>query len=507
MVISRFASYVAISLAACFIFAAGWFCLWSISLHLAGSPILAVLLFPFGLRLGLLLQSPIAYWPPLLLSESLLLYWLDSEIGLPSWPLVQAGSLLTLLPLLIARRQQVRNDWQQLLVLLATVTVAALLQSLLWHLAGEDGLTALLLTLTGGLTLTSTCMLIWHYLTRATWVPLGPALVDQPVDWRFRHLVWYLLLFILSLWLQLGLPDSLVRFTPFCLAIPIMAMAWRYGWQGALLATLMNTVALMAGQAWHEHPLDLLLSLLAQSLTGLLLGAGIQRQRELNQALTRQLAHNRQLTERLLETEESIRKEVARELHDDIGQTITAIRTQAGIVRRLAPDNAGVGQSSALIETLSLGIYDAVRGLLGRLRPRQLDDMSLEQAVRGLLRELELERHGIVTRLEWQLTDEGLSDAQRVTLFRVCQEGLNNMVKHANASSVTILAHRQAERLLLLLEDDGCGLPEHRSPQGYGLLGIRERVQALGGSLQLSCIHGTQLTVHLPNRKREDPRD
>ncbi|HDN9818482.1 TPA: signal transduction histidine-protein kinase/phosphatase UhpB [Aeromonas salmonicida] len=484
--ISRFASYVAISLAACFIFAAGWFCLWSISLHLAGSPILAVLLFPFGLRLGLLLQSPIAYWPPLLLSESLQLYWLDSEVGLPSWPLVQAGSLLTLLPLLIARRQQVRNDWQQLLVLLATVTVAALLQSLLWHLAGEDGLTALLLTLTGGLTLTSTCMLIWHYLTRATWVPLGPTLVDQPVDWRFRHLVWYLLLFVLSLWLQLGLPDSLVRFTPFCLAIPIMAMAWRYGWQGALLATLMNTVALMAGQAWHEHPLDLLLSLLAQSLTGLLLGAGIQRQRELNQALTRQLAHNRQLTERLLETEESIRKEVARELHDDIGQTITAIRTQAGIVRRLAPDNAGVGQSSALIETLSLGIYDAVR---------------------GLLRELELERHGIVTRLEWQLTDEGLSDAQRVTLFRVCQEGLNNVVKHANASSVTIRAHRQAERLLLLLEDDGCGLPEHRSPQGYGLLGIRERVQALGGSLQLSCIHGTQLTVHLPNRKREDPRD
>ena len=326
------------------------------------------------------------------------------------------------------------------------------------------------------------------------------------MDWRFRHLVWYLLLFVLSLGLQLGLPDSLVRFTPFCLAIPIMAMAWRYGWQGALLATLMNTVALMAGQAWHEHPLDLLLSLLAQSLTGLLLGAGIQRQRELNQALTRQLAHNRQLTERLLETEESIRKEVARELHDDIGQTITAIRTQAGIVRRLAPDNPHVGQSSSLIETLSLGIYDAVRGLLGRLRPRQLDDMSLEQAVRGLLRELELERRGIVTRLEWGLADEALSDAQRVTLFRVCQEGLNNVVKHANASAVTILARQQADRVLLQLDDDGCGLPE-QTPQGYGLLGIRERVQALGGTLRLSCAQGTQLTVNLPSRKREESHD
>ena len=147
--IPRLASYVAISLAACFIFAAGWFCLWSIGLHLAGSPMLAALLFPFGLRLGLLLQSPLSYWPPLLLCESLLLYWLNQEVGLPLWPLIQTGSLLTLLPLLIARRQPVRNDWQQLLVLLATVTVAAGLQSLLWHLAGEDGLTALLLTLTG----------------------------------------------------------------------------------------------------------------------------------------------------------------------------------------------------------------------------------------------------------------------------------------------------------------------------------------------------------------------
>ena len=480
-------------MAACFIFAAGWFCLWSLGLHLVESPVLAVLLFPFGLRLGLLLQSPLPYWPPLLLCEALLLHWLDREVGMPLWPLILAGSLLTLLPLLIARRQRIRDDWQQLLVLLATVTVAAALQSLLWHLAGEDGLTALLLTLTGGLTLTSTCMLIWHYLTRATWVPLGPALVDQPVDWRFRHLVWYLLLFVLSLWLQLGLPNSLVRFTPFCLAIPIIAMAWRYGWQGALLATLMNTIALLASQAWHDHPLDLLLSLLAQSLTGLLLGAGIQRQRELNQALTRQLAHNRQLTERLLETEESIRKEVARELHDDIGQTITAIRTQAGIVQRLAPENAGVKRSGAHIEQLSLGVYDSVRRLLGRLRPRQLDDLTLEQAIRSLMREMELESRGIVSHLDWRIDESALSESQRVTLFRVCQEGLNNIVKHANASAVTLQGWQQDERLMLVIEDDGSGLPPGSNQHGFGLTGMRERISALGGSLSISCTHGTRV--------------
>lgn len=100
--------------------------------------------------------------------------------------------------------------------------------------------------------------------------------------------------------------------------------------------------------------MDLLLSLLVQSLTGLLLGAGIQRLRELNQSLQKELARNQHLAERLLETEESVRRDVARELHDDIGQTITAIRTQAGIVQRLAADNASVKQSGQLIEQLSL---------------------------------------------------------------------------------------------------------------------------------------------------------
>lgn len=77
-------------------------------------------------------------------------------------------------------------------------------------------LNALLLTLTGGLTLAPTCLVIWHYLTSTVWQPLGPALVSQPVNWRARHLIWYLLLFVVSLWLQLGLPAELSRFTPFC---------------------------------------------------------------------------------------------------------------------------------------------------------------------------------------------------------------------------------------------------------------------------------------------------
>ena len=206
---------------------------------------------------------------------------------------------------------------------------AALLQSLPWLAEGDEGLNALLLTLTGGLTLAPTCLVFWHYLTSTVWRPLGPALVAQPVNWRGRHLIWYLLLFTISLWLQQPAAE-LSRFTPFCLALPIIALAWHYGWRGALIATLMNAIALIASQTWHDHPVDLCFPCWPQSLTGLLLGAGIQRLRELNQSLQSELARNRRLAERLLETEESVRRDVARELHDEYRQTITAIRTRPG---------------------------------------------------------------------------------------------------------------------------------------------------------------------------------
>ncbi|HCL4897250.1 TPA: signal transduction histidine-protein kinase/phosphatase UhpB [Salmonella enterica] len=364
-----------ITVVACFfIFSAAWFCLWSISLHLVERPELAALLFPFGLRLGLMLQCPRGYWPVLLGAEWLLVYWLAQEVALAHLPLLMIGGVLTLLPVALTSRYRHQRDWRTLLLQGAALTAAALLQSLPWLGQGEA--------------------------------------------------------------------------------------------------------------AWNA----------------LLLGAGIQRLRELNQSLQKELARNHRLAERLLETEESVRRDVARELHDDIGQTITAIRTQAGIVQRLAADNGGVKQSGKLIEQLSLGVYDAVRRLLGRLRPRQLDDLTLAQAIRSLLREMELESRGIVSHLDWRIDETALSESQRVTLFRVCQEGLNNIVKHANASAVTLQGWQQDERLMLVIEDDGSGLPPGSHQQGFGLTGMRERVSALGGTLTISCTHGTRVSVSLPQR-------
>lgn len=110
------------------------------------------------------------------------------------------------------------------------------------------------------------------------------------------------------------------------------------------------------------------------------------------------------------------------------------------------------------------------------------------------MREMELEDRGMVSHLAWRIDESLLSENQRVTLFRVCQEGLNNIVKHASASAVTLQGWQQEQRLMLVLEDDGSG------QQGFGLTGMRERVSALGGTLTISCTHGTRVCVSLPLR-------
>ncbi len=136
-----------ITVVACFfIFSAAWFCLWSISLHLVERPELAALLFPFGLRLGLMLQCPRGYWPVLLGAEWLLVYWLAQEVALAHLPLLMIGSVLTLLPVALTSRYRHQRDWRTLLLQGAALTAAALLQSLPWLGQGEAAWNALLLT-------------------------------------------------------------------------------------------------------------------------------------------------------------------------------------------------------------------------------------------------------------------------------------------------------------------------------------------------------------------------
>lgn len=484
-------------------------------------PELAILLFPFALRLGIVLHTPKRYWFAVYGAEWWLMVALAILLEQPQWLSVIAASLISVPIIWFAQKYYYGSQWRRLCLMGAVILSTSLLNvfvlgSPLFRLDVQaiaeitPPLYSLwmvfLVSVTGGLMLVPSCYLIWSYLFQKSWIPLTVNLVSKPVELRSRHVVSYVVLFALSIAAQVGLPDELRRFAPFCLAIPIILLAFRYGWQGALLGTLLNSVALIAARSGVSNMeiTDLLLSLSAQSLTGILLGMGIQRQRELNQKLRHELNRNHNLSRQLVKAEESVRRDIARELHDEIGQNITAIRTQASILKRV--ENTPMGESCAsTIENLSLNIYDTTKGLLTQLRPKTLDDLGLEDAIHQLVRELECEANGISTTIIWnEPTDVhfDLSDATSVTLYRICQEALNNMVKYAQATEARITVTFEQD-IYLTVKDNGVGFKPEDTLRGFGLRGMKERVQALGGKFTLSSDPssqqpGTALYVVLP---------
>lgn len=219
---------------------------------------------------------------------------------------------------------------------------------------------------------------------------------------------------------------------------------------------------------------------------------------------------NRALTQQLISSEESIRQEIARELHDQIGQNITAIRTQASILKRLNP-HSQEQKNANIIEHLSLNIYDTVKGLLNRLRPRVLDDLPLPQVFQNVLDELGLTQQHIHCQLDWYNPQQlSLDPRLEITLYRLYQEALNNIIKHAQASQIHIAIHID-KQVILSIQDNGKGFDIHQPVTGLGLRGMQERVALLGGEFQLSSstanmhsssiqplTQGTSLVITLP---------
>ncbi|NAW69729.1 signal transduction histidine-protein kinase/phosphatase UhpB [Vibrio sp. V27_P1S3P104] len=482
--------------------ACAWFCLWVIGVYFVNDSELAILFFPFALRLGITLHCAPRYWLIIYLTEWTLTISLALLLAQPQWLTILIASVLSLPITAVAYHYYTGEQWRRLMVMGTLITLSATLNAASVSLHVPSIYLTWLVSLTGGLMVVPTCYLLWNYLFQTHWIPLSVQLIRRTPRFNIKAISLCSLLFFISIILQTSLPEELRRFAPFCLAIPIILLALRYGWQGALLATLLNSIALIAARSdvTNLEITDLLLSISAQSLTGLFLGVAVQRQQDLNSQLRQELRRNQSLSQQLVKAEESVRKEVARELHDEIGQSITAIRTQASIIKRA--EQTQIKEACAhTIEQLSLNVYDTTKRLLSKLRPRSLDDLRLLEAIQQLIREMEFARNGIQVNLTVQGKVETLSDTLQVTLFRLCQEALNNARKYAQANNIDI-SLVVAEKITLCIEDDGIGFSQIDSLQGMGLKGMKERVQALGGRFSLqsqsSSPSGTQLYAQLP---------
>ena len=235
----------------------------------------------------------------------------------------------------------------------------------------------------------------------------------------------------------------------------------------------------------------------------------VQQQHEQLRALALRRRH---LAQQVVLAQEEERYRVSRELHDEAGQALTALKVSLEIILSslpaahdgVAPTNGHLRQSLnkalALCETTSAQI----RSLAHDLRPAALDDLGLDLALEGFCRDF-AER----TNLPISYTAEdtpAISDAAGICLYRVLQEGLTNVARHAQAQQVQVALRHERTTVKLIIKDDGRGFasrPElfHAGPmQGIGLLGMQERLESLGGRLEIESGfgQGAQLTAVVP---------
>lgn len=220
-----------------------------------------------------------------------------------------------------------------------------------------------------------------------------------------------------------------------------------------------------------------------------------------------QLYETRLLAKHMDQVQEAERRHLARELHDELGQCLTAIKTDAVLIRnRSEESDRKIFQSAqAIIDTAS-HIYDVVHNMITRLRPSPLDDLGLKATLEESVSKWQQRQPEIHFNLITEGELNGLDESINMTVFRVVQEALTNAVRHAEPENIIVTVVRETEaaidQLTINIRDDGKGMVVHdfHSDVDFGLLGMRERAQSLGGSFELQSQlgSGVNLTITIP---------
>jgi signal transduction histidine kinase len=229
--------------------------------------------------------------------------------------------------------------------------------------------------------------------------------------------------------------------------------------------------------------------------------SALQRHSELHRKrIEKSEEERRRLSAELVRAQEEERKHISRELHDEVGQTLTALGIEIGNIRRLrhGPDSEFEEHADAAKE-LAQGTLKTVREMAMGLRPSMLDDSGLVPALRWQVREFS-KRTGVTVDLQTDGMLDGLGEQVSTCIYRVVQEALTNCARHANANNVRVVIHGKGNLVHLAIQDDGVGFDLSNETDGLGIVGIKERVQDLGGNVKISseAHRGTLLLMEIP---------
>jgi two-component system sensor histidine kinase UhpB len=216
-----------------------------------------------------------------------------------------------------------------------------------------------------------------------------------------------------------------------------------------------------------------------------------------------QLSDSRELTRWIDQHIEQERRLIARELHDELGQSVTAMRSMAlSIAQRVAPLDAESEMAARVIADESSRLYDAMHGIIPRLTPLVLDNFGLAEALDDLAERTRRSQPAVTIELQVNLGNAALPAEVALALYRAAQEGFTNALRHGQARQLTLVVTADAAGVSLQLCDDGIGLPPEGVPRPghYGLRWLAERVESLHGRVQLDNAdpHGVLLRVTVP---------
>jgi PAS domain S-box-containing protein len=212
------------------------------------------------------------------------------------------------------------------------------------------------------------------------------------------------------------------------------------------------------------------------------------------------------LARRLVEVQETERKHIARELHDEAGQALTSLSVSLGLLQRRNDCPAPIREQLESLKQLTDEVMDGLHRLAANLRPATLDRLGLVPALTQHLQALKSQQTGLeVTFITLGLDDTRLAPEAETTLYRVIVESVTNVVRHANARHIGVVLERRGSQAVAIIEDDGTGfnLAEVQAKGRLGVFGMRERAEMLGGSLTIESSPGvgTTIFVEIPCRE------
>ena len=226
-------------------------------------------------------------------------------------------------------------------------------------------------------------------------------------------------------------------------------------------------------------------------------------------AAERELEENRQLTALIQSHIEDERRSLARELHDELGQYVTAIKTFAVTIANKTKNNSpDISSHAQTIVAAANHIYDGMHNIIRQLRPGSLDNLGLAETLNDTVNSLQNQHPGLNISLNLSGELASLGESLNINIYRIVQEAMNNAIKHAEAKNIEIsLSTTKIGALELTIKDDGKGMDIHDVDQSnhFGLLGMRERVQSFKGSFNVDSElkakpnnKGTTIYINIP---------